>query len=58
MCLMFLTTMTADLESAMSSVERVKEYCDSLPQEHTVEYGRGPGQVPPPSTELARARRD
>ena len=55
---MFLTTMTADLESAMSSVERVKEYCDSLPQEHTVEYGRGPGQVPPPSTELARARRD
>lgn len=34
----YLTTMTADLESAMSSVERVKEYCDELPQEADFEY--------------------
>jgi len=35
----------------MSSVERVKEYCDQLPQEKVVTYGNGPDEIeqPPPS---------
>ncbi|CUI15196.1 ABC transporter, putative, partial [Bodo saltans] len=44
----YLTTMTSDLESGMSSVERVKEYCDELPQEKVVEYGTEPEDIAAP----------
>jgi ABC-type multidrug transport system fused ATPase/permease subunit len=36
-----LTNLSSELESALSSVERVKEYCDDLPQERDVRYEGG-----------------
>ena len=44
----FLTTMAADLEAAMSSVERVKEYVEDIPQEKVAVYGTGPEEVRQP----------
>ena len=46
----FLTVMTADLEAAMSSVERVKEYVEDIPQEKVVVYGTGPEDVHQPNS--------
>jgi ATP-binding cassette subfamily C (CFTR/MRP) protein 1 len=46
--LTFLTRTVGELESDMSSTERVKEYCDSIPQERDVVYGTGPDQPHPP----------
>ena len=42
-----LTRMLADLETEMSSTERVKEYADELPQEAVYEYGTD-GRLPAP----------
>lgn len=44
----FLTTISSEIESGMTSVERVKEYCDDLPQEKVVTYGTGPDETPAP----------
>ena len=47
----FLSTMAADLEAAMSSVERVKEYMEDIPVEpkvvYTVDHPRPPPSWPP-----------
>ncbi|CUE58293.1 ABC transporter, putative [Bodo saltans] len=41
----FMTAMMAELESAMSSVERVKEFCNELPQERDIVYSDEKQQV-------------
>jgi ATP-binding cassette, subfamily C (CFTR/MRP), member 1 len=53
----FLTTISSEIESGMSSVERVKEYCDELPQEKVVVYGTGPNDTHAPSPHWPSAGR-
>ena len=44
----FLTTLTADLEAAMSSVEHVQQYVENIPQEKVASYGSAPDDVHAP----------
>lgn len=43
----FMTRMLADMESDMSSTERIHEYTHDVPVERDVTYGTGAGQQPP-----------
>jgi ATP-binding cassette subfamily C (CFTR/MRP) protein 1 len=46
----FLTRMLGEIESDMSSTERVKEYAGSIPKESDVVYGTGPDAVTAPAS--------
>ena len=45
----YLTSMTADIEASFSSIERIKEFTEKVPQEREVTYSLPDGPNPPPS---------
>jgi len=47
----FLTRMLGEIESDMSSTERVKEYASCIPKEADVVYGTGPDAVVQPASD-------